>query len=143
MIRVSGRFRNSNFNFNKKHPFLLPAYYHITTILSTNLANFWQIYSKKVVRQCVHCFRVNQSQSNPIMGDLPSSRFNVSYHFATTGVDCSDQFLMKSRQGKKSSFNKAYVSLFIYLSTKAASAFGTSYRFEVCLLSVSIKTVYR
>lgn len=140
VIRVGGRIRNSNFSFDKKHPILLPAHHHITTILirsehvrfmhagpqhllSLIRQKFWPIsgrsIARKVVRECIHCFRANPSQTNPIMGDLPSSRLSLSYPFAITGVDYSGPFMLKTRQGKKPSFYKAYVSLFICLSTKA------------------------
>lgn len=67
----------------------------------------------------MHCFRVNPSQIIPIMGDLPCSRLSLSYPLAITEVDYSGPFMLKTRQGKKSSFYKGYVSLFICLSTKA------------------------
>lgn len=140
LIRVGGRLRNSKFNFDKKHPILLPAKHHVTILifrsehirllhagpqhlLSIIRERFWPIsgrnIAKKVVLECVPCFRTHPIHTNPIMGDLPSIRLSPSFPFTVTGVDYAGPFILKTRQGKNPATYKGYVSLFICLSIRA------------------------
>lgn len=65
---------------------------------------------KNVVRLCTGYFYVNPLQVNPIMGDLHPFRVLQS------GVNNSEQIL-NTRQSRKTIIYKAYVNLFVCLST--------------------------
>ncbi|XP_033228509.1 uncharacterized protein LOC117180229 [Belonocnema kinseyi] len=59
--------------------------------------HFWPLgggnLARKVVRNCVMCFRVNPRGSTPMMGNLPKQRVSPSPPFYTTGVDNAGPFL--------------------------------------------------
>uniref|UniRef100_A0A8D9BE06 Integrase catalytic domain-containing protein n=1 Tax=Cacopsylla melanoneura TaxID=428564 RepID=A0A8D9BE06_9HEMI len=141
IIRVGGRLTNSNLEFEQRHPILLPKNDPIVTLIiqhyhRTNLhtgthllltlirQKYWIISArsqvKKHVNKCNHCFRISPKPSFPKMGDLPECRVNESKPFLHTGVDYCGPFsvTMISGRGIKSS-KKAYVCLFICLTTKA------------------------
>ncbi|KAJ8966088.1 hypothetical protein NQ314_003744, partial [Rhamnusium bicolor] len=80
VIRVGGRLKHSNYEFCKKHPAILPANNHLSTLLAeyehkrllhadpqTTLAslreNYWIISGrnlvKRVTRRCLRCLRFN------------------------------------------------------------------------------------
>lgn len=140
IIRVGGRLSNANIAFDHKHPILLPKsdpfvnllidynhkkYCHTGAHLLQSLLqqNYWILAARSIIRQriwkCNHCFRLNPKPNYPIMSDLPSPRVNQAKAFLTTGVDFTGAFFITlgRRRGIKS--QKAYVCLFICLTTKA------------------------
>lgn len=93
IIRVGGRLKNSDFDYAKKHPMVLPPNDHFTKILityehcrtlhggcqlvlSTLRNRFWPLNGKSVVRQqirkCIICFKAKPRFMNVMMGDLPA-----------------------------------------------------------------------
>jgi hypothetical protein len=140
LIRVGGRLKNSNFNYNKKHPLLLSGkhiltklileYEHIRLlhagpqhILSSVREKFWptagKSLAKTVVYKCIKCYRVKPTQYTQIMGDLPQKRLVSVYPFYTTGVDYAGPFNIKSHKGRGSKILKCYISLFVCFATRA------------------------
>ncbi|XP_033225741.1 uncharacterized protein LOC117178421 [Belonocnema kinseyi] len=140
LIRVGGRLSNSQFDREKKHPIVLLATDDFARLLfssehqrllhtgpqlllSSIRERFWPIGSRnmarKVVMECVNCFKVNPRSVNPMIGDLPETRVTPSPPFHVTGVDYAGPFIIKDRKGKFSKTSKCYVSLFVCFSTKA------------------------
>ena len=140
LLRVGGRLRNSSFPEYKVHPILLPAKHYITKLifrlehvralhcgvqqlLYLVREKYWPVHGRNIakltVRTCNTCFKANPRSVNPLMSDLPSPRVHLSFPFANTGVDYAGPFLLKDRRGRGCKTFKAYVSLFICLSTKA------------------------
>lgn len=140
ILRVGGRLQLSKFDYNKKHPILLSAKHTFTKLLfmhehtrlmhagpllllSSIREHFWPLsgrnLAKKVVHECVRCFRTNPKQTNPIMGVLPSSRVEPMPAFYITGIDYIGPFLLKDKKGRGSKTSKCYVSLFVCFVTKA------------------------
>ncbi|XP_043258558.1 uncharacterized protein LOC122400888 [Colletes gigas] len=108
IIRVGGRLQNSTLTYARKHPILLPKGHHITDLIirDTHRANhhegitstlnsvrqaYWPIdgrnATRKVVRQCVRCFRFRPPSTDYIMGNLPASRVTENRPFFNSGVD--------------------------------------------------------
>lgn len=109
VIRVGGRLRNSNLAYDKKHPIILSVkcnvvflivnyihekYFHCnkSVILTYLYEKFWIVGNltnliKKVIRNCILCTRLKAVLGKQIMGQLPSTRTEVSRPFHTTGVD--------------------------------------------------------
>lgn len=141
ILRVGGRLENANISFDHKHPILLPKKDHIVDIIVDNMhrvnchtgpslllsltrQRYWILSGRNVVRSRVHacnvCFRARpRSCSPPIMADLPKCRFQVSKPFAHTGLDyCGPlNITLTRKRGIRS--QKAYVCVFICLSTRA------------------------
>lgn len=140
IIRVGGRLANSSFDFDKKHPIVLSGKHLFTKLLLESehvrllhcgpqqlLAvirdRFWPVngkaLAKKIVRQCLSCFRHNAKTTKPIMGDLPAERLEPRQPFAVVGVDYAGPLLLKDKRGRGARISKAYISLFVCFVTKA------------------------
>ncbi|CAH2096333.1 unnamed protein product [Euphydryas editha] len=141
LIRVGGRLRNaSNFDFNKKHPFLMCSRHWMSNLLVNHehkrllhagpqlilytLRETWWILSarglvRKIVRQCVTCSRFNNRIPKPIMGNLPSERLDAGFPFERTGVDYAGPIMIMNRKGRGARQIKSYICLFVCFITKA------------------------
>ncbi|XP_062542316.1 uncharacterized protein LOC134210285 [Armigeres subalbatus] len=139
LLRIDGRLKNLNAPFDTRHPILLPANHklswliarsiHLQTLhggpsllLATVRQRFWPLrgrdLARRVVRQCVTCFRCNPTLANQIMAPLPSVRLKPARAFTYSGMDYCGPFLVRPLIGKGSSV-KVYVSLFVCLVVKA------------------------
>ncbi|XP_044594802.1 uncharacterized protein LOC123272167 [Cotesia glomerata] len=140
ILRVGGRIQHSSLSYNQKHPILLPKSHKITDLIiqrehinglhsgvqSTlnNLhLNYWPIDGKnqtrKIIRQCVRCARVNPVPVNYIMGNLPKERITMSRPFINTGVDYCGPFFIKEKKFRNKNKIKIWISIFVCLATKA------------------------
>lgn len=140
IIRVGGRLSNSEFDADKKHPIVLSADHQFTKmlflrehlkllhagpqlLLSSIREQFWPIggrnLAKKIVHNCIKCFKNKPQQSQALMGELPKARISLTAPFYTTGVDYAGPFMIKDRQGRRCKTSKAFVCLFVCFTTKA------------------------
>ncbi|XP_011694053.1 PREDICTED: uncharacterized protein LOC105453629 [Wasmannia auropunctata] len=140
LLRVGGRLKNSEFSNDKRHPMVLLAKHRFTrlilieehirllhaapqALLSSIREQFWIIggrnLAKRVVHECVKCFRNRPQQAQATMGELPKSRVSVAQPFHATGVDYGGPFLIKDRKGRGCKTNKCYICLFICFATRA------------------------
>ncbi|XP_062704390.1 uncharacterized protein LOC134286740 [Aedes albopictus] len=139
LLRVGGRLQNSKLPFEAKHQLLLPRKHRVTEMLirkyhedrlhegqSGLLAairqKFWLTNARsairKVIHDCVKCFRTKPRSIQPLMGVLPEARVTEHAPFELTGVDYAGPILVKEGK-RKPKIVKAYISLFVCLSTKA------------------------
>ncbi|XP_062712563.1 uncharacterized protein LOC134289882 [Aedes albopictus] len=139
LLRIDGRLKNLNAPFDTRHPILLPANHqlswmiarsvHLQTLqggpsllLATMRQRFWPLrgrdLARKVVRQCVTCFRCNPTPANQIMAPLPSVRLRPARAFAYSGMDYCGPFFVRPLTGRGTSV-KVYVALFVCLVVKA------------------------
>ncbi|XP_023313216.1 uncharacterized protein LOC111691290 isoform X1 [Anoplophora glabripennis] len=140
IIRLGGRIHNSHFNFDKKFPILLPAKHDLTyliikhthknllhagpqTVLAHLRNKFWVLNGKnsvkKILRQCITCFKVNPTEVTQPMGNLPEYRLKPTRPFLISGVDFAGPFLIKDGKLRNRKFIKAYLCLFVCFATKA------------------------
>ncbi|XP_017792100.1 PREDICTED: uncharacterized protein LOC108574093 [Habropoda laboriosa] len=140
ILRVGGRLQNSSLPYAQKHPVLLPRNHHLTTLIIrdshmnnqhagiTSTLNdvrqtYWPIDGKnatrKIVRQCVRCFRVDPPTVDYVMGNLPAARVADSRPFHNSGVDYCSPFYVKERRNRNRARVKVYVAVFICFATKA------------------------
>lgn len=107
LIRVSGRLKNSDLDFDACHAILLPRnhelsrrveYEHVRNmhdgtqvIMAAVRQRFWplslRLTTRKIIQGCVTCFKAKPVQSEAIMGSLSASRVIISRPFTHCGVD--------------------------------------------------------
>lgn len=140
IMRVGGRLQNSDVEFSKKHPIILPKNNHVTDllireehlkllhagprlILSSLQQNFWIISGyrqvKKVISKCIICFKHKAKCSEQLMGSLPEKRVSRARVFQNVGIDFCGPFLIKQSRIRKSITSKCYIALFICFAVKA------------------------
>lgn len=140
IIRVGGRLKQSQFEFYKKHPALLPSNHKLSvllaehehkrllhagpqTVLSSLRERVWIISGRslmnKITRRCQRCLRLNPSNVKYIMADLPKERITPARAFINTGVDYGGPFMIRDRLTRNYKSVKAYVCLFVCFATKA------------------------
>lgn len=95
ILRVGGRIYQSNFDYSKKHPIILPPshalaklivkheYIHLldcgpTMLLASVRENYWPIGGRNLVKrvtyECITCFRANPKVNQRLMGASPKER---------------------------------------------------------------------
>jgi hypothetical protein len=141
VIRVGGRIRNANLAYNQKHPVLIPKNHNVTeaiirhfhvknlhsgtqSTLASIRQQYWPIAGrnkiKQIIHKCISCFRAKPIIAQQKMGDLPVKRLEPARPFINSGLDYCGPILIKTHRGRgKQKTIKAYVCLFICLSTKA------------------------
>lgn len=141
LLRVGGRLRHYSHDGSKKFPLLLPAnhrfidllihYIHIkychaghTTVHNLINDRYWILNAKTVIRKvlskCKTCFKTRLLALQPKMGDLPSFRVTPNTKpFLTVGVDYAGPFNITMSRVRGSKRLKAYICIFICLTTKA------------------------
>ncbi|XP_061719305.1 uncharacterized protein LOC133526629 [Cydia pomonella] len=139
LMRVGGRLRNGPFNFDKKHPAILPKGHFITVtyfnsvhiillhagpqaMLAYVKTTYWPIGGRTQARstyhKCVLCTRMRGATIAPLMGNLPSPRVTPGFPFEVVGVDYAGPILAASRKGRGSQTIKVYIVIFVCFKTK-------------------------
>lgn len=140
VLRVGGRLKNSELTYSQKHPALLPKGHTLSILILKNeheqllhagpqqtLASvrlkYWPLSGRnsvrKVVHECMRCFRFSAKPIVPLMGELPTDRVVASRPFIVSGLDYAGPFYVKNQGGRKYKLTKAYICLFICFATKA------------------------
>ncbi|XP_071581069.1 uncharacterized protein [Temnothorax nylanderi] len=143
LIRVGGRLQKSDLPDSAKHPIVLQSHPLLCLIIShahhTTLhggphitlahlrTEFWILRDRATVRavlyRCVKCAREKAIVPAELMGNLPDVRVNRSSRaFEHTGVDYAGPILVRSAKGRGHKAHKAYIALFICMTTKAITA---------------------
>ncbi|XP_076658785.1 uncharacterized protein LOC143362467 [Halictus rubicundus] len=139
IIRVGRRLRHAPLSDTARHPMVLPQHrvfelvcrhcharcLHAGTQLTLEMLRreFWMISARKLVktavRQCVTCVRQRAATPQQLMGDLPPERVSPTRSFTNTGVDYAGPYLVRTTKGRGHKAHKAYLALFICLSSRA------------------------
>lgn len=140
ILRVGGRIQNSEFSFDKKHPIILHPSHFLTKLifnyehirllhcgpnhlLSSIRDKYWPVsgrnLARKIVHECIVCFRAKPKSISHIMGNLPKERLTPSPPFSNCGVDYAGPIFIKSKKGRGAQLIKAYICIFVCFSTKA------------------------
>ncbi len=140
VLRVGGRLRHSQLPRDQKHPILIPRRHQLTTLLinqahenhlhagaqltlSVLQRRYWIVGAKDAVRhqikKCVKCTRHSGKTAQQFMADLPAVRVTPCRPFLKTGVDYAGPFLLRDNRPRSKVNYKAYLSLFICMSTRA------------------------
>ncbi|XP_058449300.1 uncharacterized protein LOC131429265 [Malaya genurostris] len=140
ILRVGGRIQRSDFDYDTKHPVLLPRHSILTffvlhhdhilhqncgplTLLAVSRRRFWIVRgasaARKVYRQCIVCARAKPAPIYQQMGQLPADRVQPHLPFMITGVDFAGPVSITGRRARGAVASKGYIALFICFSTKA------------------------
>lgn len=140
MIRVGGRLGNAMIPYESRHPLLLPKSHRLTQLIieeehvrsmhaglqATMCAvrqRFWPIAmrstTRKIIRDCVTCFKCKPVMSRALMSGLPGARVTVSRPFTHTGVDYAGPISLKENKRRNAKLHKAYICVFVCFATKA------------------------
>lgn len=140
LLRVGGRLNRAPVPFAVRHPILLAPHPTVTLIvrqahlralhagpqltLSLLRRDFWLLRGRQMVRsvvhQCVTCTRERALIPFQKMGDLPEVRVTPAPRsFSHCGVDYAGPVHVRACAGRGISSRKAYIALFVCLSTKA------------------------
>lgn len=138
LLRVGGRLKDAELQYKTKHPLVLPHHSKFTELiiqhehkrslhagadatLGAVRQSYWPLRARGTVRkliwQCIVCFRSKPRLSEQMMGNLPVERVTPAKLFASIGIDfCGPIFIREGRRrGAKQV--KAYVAVFICINT--------------------------
>ncbi|XP_015431641.1 PREDICTED: uncharacterized protein LOC107187946 [Dufourea novaeangliae] len=139
LMRVGGRLQYATLEYDQKHPVILPAKHpfidllirheHIRLlhagcqhVVASLRERYWPLACKRnvkrVIKNCVRCFKVKPQSAIYLMGQLPAVRVTPARPFSTCGVDYAGPFMTKERVRTKIS-TKAYICIFVCFVTKA------------------------
>ena len=139
ILRVGGRLRNSQLQFEAKHPALLPRKHAVTDMViryeherllhagvQTTIASlrqkYWPLSVKNTAKRIIHkrmtCFRVKPIGTEQKMGDLPFKRTQPACPFINCGVDYAGPISIKEGRGRGKRIVRAYLALFVCFATK-------------------------
>ncbi|XP_055714780.1 uncharacterized protein LOC129808901 [Phlebotomus papatasi] len=139
LIRVGGRLQHSSEPYSARFPILLnkgQVAYSIARsehfrlhhagpqlLLASLRQNYWMLSGRricrKVVKDCIRCCRVKPPLQTQLMGDLPEQRMSKPIPFLATGIDFAGPVLIRHGQRRSQTLVKAYVCVFVCLSTRA------------------------
>lgn len=140
LIRVGGRLRNSNLSFGTCHPILLPRDHELTKriIMQEHVRNmhagaqatmaavrqqFWPLalrsVTRKIILNCVTCFKLKPIFSETTMSSLPAGRVTVSRPFSHCGIDYAGPITLRESRRRNARNYKAYIAMFVCFTTKA------------------------
>ena len=139
ILRVGGRLSNAPIPNNHKHPIILPKteltfrlieYTHRLSmhageskVLQMLLPEYYIPGIKsavhKVKRNCINCKRYDARIVQPQMGQLPKVRVEPAALFQKVGVDLCGPFTIRASSLRGPKTTKAWISVFVCLSTKA------------------------
>ena len=142
IIRVGDRLEHVNIPQKQKHPIILPRNHYITTLIifeehikrkhaGTQATIygvrelFWSMdgrnTTRRIIHECIKCFRAKARGIDYIIGNLPEKRLSLSQPFLHVGVDFCGPFYVKEKRHRNRRKEKAYISIFICLATKAVN----------------------
>ncbi|XP_076660488.1 uncharacterized protein LOC143363841, partial [Halictus rubicundus] len=140
LLRVGGRLRNSPLPHQSKHPILLSPHPLVRLIIEQAHARalhagvqltlhilrqeYWLLRGrsqvKAVIHACVRCVRERAAIPIQIMGDLPAARVSPAKKpFSHCGLDYAGPIQIRASAGRGITSRKAYIALFVCMSTKA------------------------
>ena len=134
VLKVGGRLEYADISNNQKYPIVLPRNHHITRLIIREehltkmhartqatlygvREKYWPIdgrnIARRVICQCVTCFRAKPRGVEYLMGNLPEHRLQSNRPFLNVGVDYCGPFLIKEKCHRNRNKIKVYVAVSI------------------------------
>lgn len=137
LLRVGGRLRNLDVQYDEQHQIIIPRgnvgklilrkihqqnlHCGPQLMLSTSRQKYWVIgarsTSRRIVHECLICFRQRPQLMNQIMADLPRQRLFETRPFLRSGIDFAGPFFVRPYPRAKSTV-KVYICLFTCFVTR-------------------------
>lgn len=140
LLRVGSRLKECEWERDRKEPIILPRHGHLTGLIIWDAhiktfhggnqltmqrlrQHYWVIQGRNTIRahlnKCTICFRHRNQTAQQLMGNLPKFRINEYRPFTYTGVDFAGYFDIKTSNRRNAPYTKAYIAVFICLTTRA------------------------
>uniref|UniRef100_A0A8D8HDN4 (northern house mosquito) hypothetical protein n=1 Tax=Culex pipiens TaxID=7175 RepID=A0A8D8HDN4_CULPI len=140
LVRISGRLQNAALPFDTKCPIILPYNSHLTLLMMREThrkalhagpqlllailrQKYWpikgKILAKRIVNECIICFRNKPTTGQQLMGQLPSVRTDQAEPFSNSGVDYCGPFWVRPPNKGRGNSIKIFVAIFICMWSKA------------------------
>lgn len=140
LYRVGGRLQNSSLSYDAKHPIVLPRESHVSMLLCREahartlhggvqlmrayLQTMYWICGvtrtlKRIRFECLRCYRLSAKPPEPVMADLPKSRFETARAFTNVSADFCGPFSVHEGPRPRARTLKAYVCVFTCMATRA------------------------
>ena len=141
LLRINSRLgKAEHLPYDQRFPIILP-YDHIISTLIVREAHLSTLHGtqqqtwmyvaqryhiikckqlvRKIVHNCVKCYRFRHMVQSQQMAQLPASRLKPERPFLVCGVDLAGPFEIKKWKGKCNRFYKTYFAIFVCFCTKA------------------------
>ena len=139
ILRVGGRLAHAPISETRKHPMILHHTHPLTKLIFVHYHRKWfhagqqlliasvrerfwptraRNLARKIIHECVQCFRTKPRLHEQIMADLPSVRVNPVAVFMKVGVDLCGPFYIRYPV-RRSVPVKCFIAIFVCLVTKA------------------------
>ena len=142
ILRVGGRLRRAQTEYNEKHPIVLPKCHYVSQLIAKHYhhevhhqgrqitggairqAGFWLIGGHdvvtKVIRACVLCKKLRAPHLEQRMADLPPDRTEVCPPFTNVGFDVFGPWAVQTRKTRGGGVNaKRWGLVFTRLNSRA------------------------
>ena len=140
ILRVGGHQESARISFDNQHPIILLSTHPLVKLLirsehlrqlhaghlltSASLSRQYHIVGghkaiRLITRNCVVCRKQSARPSPQLMGQLPKERVTPDAVFNNVGLDYAGPVYLKQGSVRKPVVVKAYVCVFVSLSTKA------------------------
>lgn len=141
ILRVGGRLKNADMDYDAKHQILLPSNHEVSTLIIAEAhegcmhggprlteavlrEKFWVINSqhsiKKVINNCTQCVVARGKTLTQQMADLPAVRVTKPKRpFINCMVDYAGPIRIKTSTLRAAKVVKAYIAIFVCMAVKA------------------------
>ncbi|XP_063626381.1 uncharacterized protein LOC134797975 [Cydia splendana] len=140
LLRLGGRLKHAELSMDQKHPIIITKNNVLLPVLLEDShkntlhggphlmtpylrSKYWIIKGGSSIRQfykkCITCARYNAKTNTQLMGNLPVVRVKPSRPFLISGVDFAGPITCRMSKGRGAKTYKAYIALFVCMSTKA------------------------
>ncbi|XP_071642930.1 uncharacterized protein [Temnothorax longispinosus] len=140
VLRAGGRLKHAPLPHDEKHSMIVPPSSWLTRLLIDSChrrtlhggvqltlgllrLRFWIPRGRTVVKQmlhrCVTCTRWRAATPQPPMGNLLRRRVTPARPFLRTGLDYAGPILIRTSRGRGHKAYKAFIAVFVCLSSKA------------------------
>ena len=117
---MGSRLAHSHLVEDAKHPLILPAKCHFSTLI---IRQYWIVKGraevKKSIRARTTCSRHAARLPNQLTGEFPKARVCPSLLFDHSGVDYAGPINVRLTKTREKGTMKGYIAIFICMATRA------------------------